>query len=252
MLKKRLKTLNKAQWIKDITKYEDLINFKRTFNREDDQRAPSPSSDKLKEVLAELGRDRTRDILSCGACGYQSCTKFAVAICNGYANLEMCPTYSYDKMNTYIDELAQMNKKLSDTKEALIKSEQRSREEEQLAKELSNTVTAMLQKIPLAIVIVNKDLKILHSNESFIKLLGNDAKDISNIVPGLIGADLKTLVPFHKMFASVIFTGESSITRDDEFKHKVLNVSVIYHKKNMKLLEVLYEIWKIQKFKKMK
>ncbi len=231
-VEKRLKTINKAQWIKDISKYENIIDFKRTYNREDDQRVPNPSGDKLKEVLAELGRDRTRDILSCGACGYQSCTKFAIAICNGYANLEMCPTYSYDKMNTYIDELAQINKKLSDTKEALIKSEQKAREEEQTAKELSNTVTSMLQKIPLAIVIVNKDLKVLHSNESFVKLLGNEAKKIDNIVPGLIGADLKTLISFHKMFASVIFTGEQNITRDEDYKGKLLNISVFTIKKH--------------------
>jgi len=231
-VEKRLKTLNKSQWIKDITKFEDIINFNRSYNREDDQRSPNPSKDKLNDVLSELGRDRTRDILSCGACGYQSCTKFAIAICNGYANLEMCPTYSYDKMNTYIDELAQINKKLSDTKEALIKSEQKAREEEQTAKELSNTVTAMLQKIPLAIVIANKDLKVLHSNESFVKLLGNEAKKIDSIVPGLVGADLKTLIPFHKMFASVIFTGEQSLSRDEEHRGKILNISVFSIKKH--------------------
>ncbi len=231
-VEKRLKTLNKAQWIKDISKFEDIINFKRTYNRDDDQRAPNPSGDNLKDVLSELGRDRTRDILSCGACGYQSCTKFAIAICNGYANLEMCPTYSYDKMNTYIDELAQINKKLSDTKEALIKSEQRAREEEQTAKELSNTVTAMLQKIPLAIVIVNKDLKVLHSNESFVKLLGSEATKVNSVVPGLVGADIKTLIPFHKMFASVIFTGEQNISRDEEHRGKIFNISVFSIKKH--------------------
>jgi iron only hydrogenase large subunit-like protein len=231
-VEKRLKTLNKNQWIKDITKYESLVNFKRSYNKEDDQRAPSPSGDELKSVLSELGRDKSRDILSCGACGYESCTKFSVAICNGFATLEMCPTYSFDKMNNYVDEMATINKILSETKEALIKSEQKAREEEQSAKQLSNTVTSMLQKIPLAIVIVDKDMKILHSNDSFIRLLGKEAHDISMIVPGLIGADLKTLVPFHKMFASILFTGEHSISRDEEFKSKVLNISVFSIKNN--------------------
>lgn len=231
-VEKRLKTLNKNKWIKDITKFENSINFKRAFNRDDDQRSQKPSGEELKDILSELGRDKSRDILSCGACGYETCTKFAVAICNGFATLEMCPTYSYDKMNDYIDEMATINKILSETKEALIKSEQKARNEEQSAKQLSNTVTAMLQKIPLATVIVDKNLKILHSNESFIKFLGKEANDASKIVPNLTGSDLKTLVPFHKMFASILFTGEQSITRDEEYKNKVLNISVFSIKKN--------------------
>ncbi|MEI6346786.1 MAG: [Fe-Fe] hydrogenase large subunit C-terminal domain-containing protein [Bacteroidota bacterium] len=230
-VEKRLRSFDKPQWEKDIKKFS-LLNFKRTYSKTDDQRMPSPSKAELKDVLRELGRDKAHEILSCGACGHDNCSKFAVAICKGLATLEMCPTYSYKKMNDYIDEMATINNILSETKEALTKSEQKAREEEQFAKELSQTVTSMLQKIPLAIVIVNKDLKIMQSNDSFVKLMGSEAQDINRVVPGLINADLRTLVPFHKLFASLIFTGEESLSRDEEYNNKVFNLSVFTIKKH--------------------
>lgn len=228
---KRLKSFNRVQWEADIKKHSNL-NFKRSYRRDDDQRLPSPTKEELKEVLAELGRDKPHEILSCGACGHENCSKFAVAICKGLATHEMCPTYSFQKMREYNDEMTTINNILSETKDALTKSEQKAREEELFAKELSLTVTAMLQKIPLAIVMVNSDLKILQSNDSFVRLLGHEAEDISKVVPGLINADLRTLVPFHKLFASLIFTGEESLTRDEEYKNKMYSISVFTIKKH--------------------
>lgn len=228
---KRMKGFNKEEWEKEIDTYKQ-INFKRTYNRNDDQRLPDPSNEELQIVLSELGHESSTDILSCGACGHDNCAKFAAAICKGLATSEMCPTYSYQKMKTYIDEMATINNILSETKEALTKSELKAREEEQLAKELSHTVTAMLQKIPLAIVIVNSDLKVMQSNDSFVRLLGHEAQDISQVVPGLINADIRTLIPFHKLFASLVFTGEENLSRDEEYKNKVYNITVFTIKKH--------------------
>ncbi len=230
-VEKRLKTFKKEEWEKNIEKHSKL-NFKRTFNRDDDQRTQDPDTDEINGILKELGRDNVDEILSCGTCGYENCAKFSVAICQGLATLEMCPPYSYKKMNDYNQEMALINKKLSKTKEALMNSEQKAREDEQLAKELSQTVTSMLQKIPLAIVIVNKDLQIMQTNNSFIKLIGEEIQEGDKSAASLINSDLKSLVPFHKLFASLIFTGEESITRDEEYQKKVFSISVFTIKKH--------------------
>lgn len=222
---KRLKSFNSPQWEADINNYS-FLNLKRKYDYNDDQRLPNPSKEELNDVLRELKGDKINELLSCGACGHDNCSKFAAAICKGLATIEMCPTYSHQKMNNYINEMATINKKLSETKEALTNSEKKAREDEIRAIELSQTVTSMLQKIPLAIVIVNKDLRILQSNDSFVRLMGKEAQDINKVVPGLINADLRTLIPFHKLFASLIFTGEESLTRDEEYKNKVYNISV--------------------------
>lgn len=228
---KRLKSFNGPQWEKDIRSF-DHINYERSYNREDDQRLQDPNKEELKAVLTELGREAPGEMLSCGACGHDNCNKFASAICKGLATAEMCPTYSYQKMKIYIDEMATINNILSETKEALTKSELKAREEEQLAKELSHTVTAMLQKIPLAIVIVNNDLQVMQSNDSFVRLLGLEVEDIGQVIPGLINADIRTLVPFHKLFASLIFTGEETLSRDVEFNNKVYSITVFNIKKH--------------------
>ncbi len=229
-VEKRLKTFEKTSWEKNIEKYNN-INFKRTFNKNDDQRIAVVDKNKLQNVLKELNKDDSHEILSCGACGYKNCVKFSVAICQGLATMEMCPPYSYKKMNDSIEKLNLINQQLSETKEALTKSEQKAIEESQFAKELSQTVTSMLLKIPLAIVIVDKDLQILQANKSFIKFIGQDHSD-DNIINKVLNQNLKNLIPFHKLFTSLIFTGEESTTRDEEYLKKMYNISLFTIKKH--------------------
>lgn len=91
----------------------------------------------------------------------------------------------------------------------------------------------MLQKLPSAVVIADKKLKIVHSNQSFIDLLGDDALEISDIIPGLIGADLKTLLPYniYNQFSYTLQNGEDVMNRDLSYKEGLLNVSVFTIKK---------------------
>jgi PAS domain-containing protein len=53
----------------------------------------------------------------------------------------------------------------------------------------------MIQKLPSSVVIVDENLKILRANQSFITLLGSEVQEINEVIPGLVGADIKTLLP---------------------------------------------------------
>ncbi len=88
-----------------------------------------------------------------------------------------------------------------------------------------------MNQIPSGVVIVDERLKVTSSNRSFIELLGDDIKEIDDIIPGLRGADLKTLVPvqFYKLFQNTLETGENIISRDVEIEESLLNVSVFFH-----------------------
>ena len=44
---------------------------------------------------------------------------------------------------------------------------------------------------------MNEELKIIQANRSFIELLGEDAREINEVIPGLAGADLKTMLPYN-------------------------------------------------------
>jgi hypothetical protein len=83
-------------------------------------------------------------------------------------------------------------------------------------------------------VIVDNNLKILHSNVSFINLAGEDAKAISEIIPGLAGADIKSLLPFsiYNMFTFVLKEDEPVVSKDIKYEEKMLNVSIFPIKKN--------------------
>jgi hypothetical protein len=83
-------------------------------------------------------------------------------------------------------------------------------------------------------VIVDSNLKILHSNHSFINIIGEDAMAISEIIPGLSGADIKTLVPFniYNMFSYVLKENEPVVSKDVYFEDSMLNISIFPIRKN--------------------
>ena len=56
-------------------------------------RLRTPASEEIDEVLRRIGVEERADELNCGACGYETCRKKAVAVLQGMAELEMCVPY---------------------------------------------------------------------------------------------------------------------------------------------------------------
>jgi Na+-translocating ferredoxin:NAD+ oxidoreductase RNF subunit RnfB len=229
---KRVSKLDKAEWQKDIEKWSKL-DFSRSFTT-DDQRIPDPPREAIDEVLKIIGKDDPDNEINCGACGYRSCREFAATVAKGLAVPEMCQTYNLRNKQEYIETLRQTNRKLAETKKALKESEELALHEKELAQNASDMMNNMLEKLPTGVVIVDNNLKILHSNKSFINIIGEDAKSISEIIPGLTGADLKTLLPFnvYNMFSYVLKEDEPVVSKDVHFEEKMLNVSIFPIKKN--------------------
>lgn len=229
-VRKRLKMFDQEEWQNNIDQYITL-DLSRKFHV-NDQRLPYPSEKEIQQVLNEMGKGKVEDQLGCGSCGYESCREFAIAKCQGLAKYEMCSSFTIKNMNTYIAQLGSANEKLSRTKTALKNSEKRAKEEQRIAQQASETVSAMLQKLPSGVVIVDENLKVIESNTSFVELLGDEATMLNDIIPGLVDADLKKLIPFHKLFSTVILTGEDILNRDVNYGSRIFNVSVFTIKKN--------------------
>ena len=229
---KRVGKLDKVQWHKDMERWLKL-DFSRTFTP-DDQRIPDPPEEAINEVLKIVGKDNPDEEINCGACGYASCREFASIVAKGLAVPEMCHTFNLRNKQEYIETLRQTNKKLAETKRALKESEEFARREKEIAQSASDMMNNMLEKLPTGVVIVDYNLKILHSNRSFINIIGEDAKAISDIIPGLAGADMKTLLPFnvYNMFTFVIKEDEPVVSKDIHFEDKMLNISIFPIKKN--------------------
>jgi len=229
---KRVSRLDKVQWQKDMDMWSKL-DFTRTFTP-DDQRIPEPPEEAINEVLKIIGRENPDEKLDCGACGYSSCLEFASTVAKGLAVPEMCHTFNLRNKQEYIETLRQTNRKLAETKRALKESEEVAMREKEMAQSTSDMMNNMLEKLPTGVVIVDSNLKILHSNLSFINTIGEDAKAISEIIPGLVGADLKTLMPFnvYNMFTFVLKEDEPVLSKDIHFEESMLNISVFPIRKN--------------------
>lgn len=71
---------------------KNTIIYTREFIA-DPLRAPVPSEDEIREILARIGIYREEDENDCGACGYNTCREKAVAVYQGMAEIEMCMPY---------------------------------------------------------------------------------------------------------------------------------------------------------------
>ncbi|MFZ4546852.1 MAG: [Fe-Fe] hydrogenase large subunit C-terminal domain-containing protein [Bacteroidales bacterium] len=229
---KRLKDFNMARWNGDLKQYQHL-DLKREF-KTNNQRLPLPPEEKIEEVLKIIEKNNYEENLGCKACGYESCREFAIDVASGITRPDMCIMHSLKTKQEYIKSLKQTNDKLAKTQMALQNSEKRALGEKQIAQDALETTQTMLHKLPTPMVIVDENMKIIGSNESFITILGEDAAEINEIIPGLLGADLKTLLPvqFYKLFAYVISSNDDVIGRDVHLNEKLLNVTIFSIKKN--------------------
>ncbi|MEZ5019428.1 MAG: [Fe-Fe] hydrogenase large subunit C-terminal domain-containing protein [Bacteroidales bacterium] len=229
---KRVENLDKVQWQKDLERWSKL-DLSRQF-RANDQRIPEPTPEAIGEVLKIIGKDSRAEELNCNACGYGSCREFAATVAKGLAVPEMCHTYNLRNKQEYIETLRQTNKKLSETKKALKESEEQAMREKDAAQDASDTMNSMLNKLPNGVVIVDNELKILQSNARFLEIIGEDAKAIAEIIPGLRGADLKTLLPFnvYNIFSFVLRENESVISRDVQLEDRMFNISIFPIRQN--------------------
>ena len=240
---KRIATLDTDLWQKNMDKWLEL-DFSKNFTP-DDQRIPEPSAEAINEVLKIIGKNNPEEELNCGACGYISCREFASTVAKGLAVPEMCHTFNLKNKQEYIETLRQTNRKLAETKKALKESEELAQREKEVAQNTSDMMNNMLEKLPTGVVIVDNNLRILHSNRSFINIIGEDAKAIAEVIPGLAGADLKTLIPFnvYNMFTYVIKEDDPVVSKDVHFEDKMLNISIFPIKKNKMCGAVIRDLY---------
>jgi iron only hydrogenase large subunit-like protein/PAS domain-containing protein len=224
-LNRRKKTFDQATHDQALMEYSG-IDLARSF-RNDDQRLADPPPEALEKIQAELRKHGDQE-RGCGACGYRSCHDFAVAIAQGLAVPEMCNYYASRNTMDHIQSLKISNEKLAQAQVALKESEQIAQREKEAAREASEITRAMLQKLPSAVVILDETLKIIQANESLIGLLGEEAMEINEVVPGLTGADLKTLMPYniHNLFTYVLANNENITDRDITLNEKQFSISV--------------------------
>ena len=146
------------------------------------------SEEEIREVLKTVGKLSDKDELNCGGCGYESCRQFALAMLEGKAEQQMCVSY--------------------------------------MRRVAQNKATVLLQKMPYGVVLVDEHMRIIESNEHFARLLGPEAQKLYEMKPGMEGANLSKLAPFHKLFANALEQGLEEVNKDLPQEDKLLHLSI--------------------------
>ncbi|MBN1596872.1 MAG: 4Fe-4S dicluster domain-containing protein [Bacteroidales bacterium] len=222
---KRIKNFFRAEWYNDLDEYGSL-DFKRSY-KANDQRLPPPPKEKIEEALQILGK-KDDDYSNCQQCGYSTCEEFAVDMAKGIVVPEMCHAYAVRNTKNYDESLKELNEKITKTRKALQESEEKVRSEHDSAHQAQELTNAILDNLRAGIVVVDYQLKIVKANNTFSRILGEEAREINEVIPGLVGADLKKLFSpeIYNLFSFVITNSEPIDTRDVIHNDSLLNLSI--------------------------
>jgi Na+-translocating ferredoxin:NAD+ oxidoreductase RNF subunit RnfB len=240
---KRFETYEPEEWQRNLEKFK-ISEVDRLFSP-NDQKIALPDESEINDILKLIGKSDDHDTdRGCLACGYKSCREFAISVSLGLAKAEMCHLYGTKNKQEYIKSLRSSNEQLAKAQKALQVSEKQALDEKKLAQDYSETLTAVLQKIPSGVVIVNENLRIIQANREFIEILGDEIKSIDEVIPGLKGADLRTLFPPHmvNLFTFVLQNNQDVMHKDIDMNSRLLNLSVFPIKKGAILGAVLRDL----------
>ncbi len=178
-IEQKINTVDKQVWKSNLYNSRN-INFTREFSSKN-QRRPYPAEEKIKGILAETKKYSTEDELNCGACGYNSCREYAVAIAKDLAEKDMCLPYLIDKLD-------HAYKDLSSTQEQLRSAEKLASIGE-LAAGVAHEINNPLGTILLYSSMLKEDLaKKVYSAQQVddLKLMIEETNRCKNIVSNLL------------------------------------------------------------------
>ncbi|RLD46259.1 MAG: histidine kinase [Bacteroidetes bacterium] len=190
-VKSKLNNLDEKEWEREKKEYSD-IDLSRTFTA-NDQRLPEPSIEEIETVLVSMGKIQDKDMLNCGACGYETCKAYASAVVEGLAETEMCLPYAIEKLHKSNEELHLSNKQLSDTKSALKQSEKLA-SMGQLSAGIAHELNNPLGIITLYSSILKDELSAKSEIFGDIEIINEQAARCKTIVEGLLNFARKNKV----------------------------------------------------------
>ena len=226
-ISKRLANFDVEKWQHNIDTHSNYKELNAKFiNRK--YELPLPSEFEMKIALNHITMRNNNKEVNCGACGFDTCKGLARAIAQNIAIPEMCVTNSQigNRETTYISK--RMTEELDMIKSELKTTRTTLDETKELLYAKNEALSIFIRGLNAGIVFCDENLKIVESNLAFVEILGEEIKDIHEVIPYLIGADLKTLLPpiLISQFQFILNHDETQINRDVEFEGKLINVSI--------------------------
>lgn len=139
-------------------------------------------------AMKSIGKHSKEDELDCGGCGYDTCRNLAEALLTGEAEPSMCISYM-----------------------------------RRVAMQKANS---MLRCMPSAVVMTDKNFRIIESNEAFARMFASEIFDYySSKSEGLAGAAIDRLIPCVDVFAKALKTGKDVHKERYPIKDKLYDIT---------------------------
>jgi len=224
---KRLSNFDVEKWQRNIALHSEYKELEAKFV-DKKYELPAPSDFEIKIALNDITKRNNNLEVNCGACGFPTCRELAHAIAQNRAIPEMCVTSAQigNLESSYVskritEELEMVKGELKSTKVAL-------EETREILFARNEALSIFVRGLNTGIVFCDQNLKVVESNLGFIEILGEEVKEIHDVIPYLIGADIKTLLPplLITQFQFILNHDETQINRDVEIEGKWINVSI--------------------------
>jgi PAS domain-containing protein len=226
-ISRRLANFDVEKWQRHIDTHANYKELNAIFTNKKQELA-EPDEFEVKIALNRITKRHNNKEVNCKACGFDTCKELACAIAQNTAIPEMCVTnVQIGNMETshsskiLTEELEIIKNELNITKTTLD-------ETQKLLYSKNEALSIFVRGLTSGIVFCDENLKIVESNLAFLEILGEEVKDIHDVIPYLIGADLKTLLPhiLTTQFQFILNHDETQINRDVEIEGKWVNVSI--------------------------
>jgi len=151
----------------------------------DDQRAPQPTEEEIREILTRTNKFFPEDELNCGACGYATCRDKAVAVHTGMAEEAMCLPFMIDQAERVCHEIGVPWRDMRDVHRHLINTEKLA-SMGQMAAGVAHELNNPLSTILLYTHILEKKLADRDDLDHDLKLVAEESQRCKRIVGNLL------------------------------------------------------------------
>lgn len=225
---KRTIGLDKKKWQSNIDNWSNQSEIFHIYNPSS-QRLPTPTDEQIEEGFRKLGKQGAARSTNCKSCGYDTCLDLAIAIAQGIATENLCFLHATQDNTNYSNQLKLTTENLVTIQKQNEELKNSLAQTKQMEAEAVQTIQSITNHIYPAMALVDNNMKILQSNEPFIDILGEEAKEINEIIPGLKGADITTLLPkdISQQVEYVLKNKEDIMNKDLPLeKDRFVNVSI--------------------------
>jgi len=146
-------------------------------------------------AMKKIGKHKEEDELNCGGCGYPTCRDLAKALIEKEAEPSMCVSY--------------------------------------MRKIAMRKAAAMLRSMPSAVVMFDNDLKIIESNNAFMRMFCGEMYDVfAARQDGLVGASLERIIDFSDVLKPALKSGKDIHKERFPVKNRLYDITAFVIEKN--------------------